>query len=569
MNTKSMINNVVSKSTLREVQANTLHYISQALANSFGPKGSNSCIQKKGALNQYTKDGHTILSNMTFNGAIEQSIKDDLESITRHIVKTVGDGTTSAVILSEMIFKEIAKLEDNYLPIELLHDLETICNEVSDNILKYAVEPTPENLYNIAMISTNGNKFLSSLIKGIYKEMGLDVFIDVSASTGTDTFVKYYDGMTINTGYSDSIYVNNPKKNTCTIDHPDIYYFEHPIDTKEMSVLFDAIIVNNIIRPMSEKKIDSVVPTVIITPKLSQDICGTMNTIVSSQTQLPPANRIPLLIISDFHQINEVSDLALLCGAKPIRKYIDAKIYEKDVLAGTAPNPDNIHTFCGKCDQVVADSGNTKFIRPKDMYDKDDNKSTVYNNLLEFLKVELDKAEKEGDNIRNIGTLKRRIHSLESNMAEIFVGGITMADRDSKRDLLEDAVLNCRSAAINGVGYAANYEALLSTCQIAESYETAIDECIYKKLSNILYESYRSLVQLLYNKNNIDVNIDELINECRPINIKTREYDDNVMSSIESDIVILNTVCKIVGIMATCNQFILPDHMYNIYENMD
>lgn len=574
---KSMVNNVVSKETLRKVQKDTLEYISNVLLNSFGPKGSNSCIQKKGALNQYTKDGHTILSNITFNGAIEQSIKEDLESITRHIVKTVGDGTTSAVILSKIIFNDIIELEKEHLPSEILKTLDDVCRSISNQIKMKKSEVTDEDIYNISMISTNGDKYLSNLIKDIYTEMGMSVFIDVSASTGTETFVKYYDGMTINTGFSDSIYVNNPKDNTCTIDYPEVYYFEHPIDTREMSGLFDAIIVQNIIKPMADKKMDKVIPTVIIAPRLSQDLCGTMNTIVASQTQLPPANRIPLLIISDFHQINEVSDLAQLCGAKPIRKYIDAEIYKKDVAAGTAPTTENLKIFCGMCDQVVADAGKTKFIRPENMYDNDGNKSTVYNNLLEFLKVELKKAEDEGADLREIGTLKRRIHSLESNMVEIFVGGITAADRDSKRDLLEDAVLNCRSATNNGIGFGANCEALfaidhMKTALDAIKFEKHYlfkDDPIYRVIFNFIHSAYYQLVETLYKNNNIDINMDELLNRKTPINIVTGEYDNKVLSSLESDIVILNTVCKIVGIMATCNQFVLPDHMYNVYENLN
>ena len=71
--------------------------LAKILANSFGPHGSNTCIKKLNALNQYTKDGHTILESVQYNGIIEQSIKDDIATITLNIAKTVGDGTTSAV----------------------------------------------------------------------------------------------------------------------------------------------------------------------------------------------------------------------------------------------------------------------------------------------------------------------------------------------------------------------------------------------------------------------------------------------------------------------------------------
>ena len=102
-----VINNVVNEETLRQVQSKTLKELADILKKSFGPNGSNACIKKENALSRYTKDGHTIISSLAYNGMIEHSIKEDIESITRHIVKTVGDGTTSAVILSSLIFDSL------------------------------------------------------------------------------------------------------------------------------------------------------------------------------------------------------------------------------------------------------------------------------------------------------------------------------------------------------------------------------------------------------------------------------------------------------------------------------
>ena len=99
MNKTTIMNNVVPKETLRPIQQNVLNILSDHLKQSFGPMGSNSVIKKENALNVYTKDGHTILKNIYFHGIIEQSIKDDIESITRHIVTTVGDGTTSGTAI--------------------------------------------------------------------------------------------------------------------------------------------------------------------------------------------------------------------------------------------------------------------------------------------------------------------------------------------------------------------------------------------------------------------------------------------------------------------------------------
>lgn len=150
-------------------------------------------------------------------------------------------------------------------------------------------------------------------------------------------------------------------------------------------------------------------------------------------------------------------------------------------------------------------------------------------------------------------------------MVEIFIGGITVADRDAERDLLEDAVLNCRSASLNGAGNAANYEGLISSKIIFEKYN---DDSIEKAIAEIIYSSYREISEILYDTvPEVDSKaiIDESIEKGSPFNIVTKKYDGNVLTSIDTDICTLNTISKIITIMATANQFILPTLNINKY----
>ena len=139
-----IFSNVVKKDELRQVQLETLETIKEALTCSFGPMGSNTAIKKDNMLNKYSKDGHTILSNLMFKGTIEQSVKDDLEDLTRHIVKTVGDGTTSAIILSAIIFKGLHELKTDASPYEIIRTFKDCVEEIVEEIRSNAKEATPE-----------------------------------------------------------------------------------------------------------------------------------------------------------------------------------------------------------------------------------------------------------------------------------------------------------------------------------------------------------------------------------------------------------------------------------------
>lgn len=581
-----IINNVVPKSEMNAIQLKILAELSSILSHSFGPLGSNTCIKRENALNEYTKDGHTILSAVQYNGVMEQSIKDDIESITRHIVKTVGDGTTSAVILSEIIFRQIlAKMDvdKNVAPFQYIRTLQAAVDTLCDAIKDMGKPATPEDMYHITMISTNGNKYIADLILRIYQEYGMNVFIDVSASNGTEFVTKAYDGMTFDTGFYDTNYVTDPTKNVCEVPQPEIYLFEHPVDTAEMAVLLDGIIKRNIAEPYMDINTNpqskaKILPTVIICPKISQDLSAYLSSINEMQSKLPAGNKLPFCLISNVTQGDQIMDIIDLCGGKPIRKYIDADLYKHDVEKGLAPTPDTVWQWAGSCEKAVISSSSSTFINPADKFNPDGSLSNKYNVLLNSLKSELKRAEDEGDDIRFQGNLKRRINSLESNMVDLMVGGITMADRDSLRALVEDAVKNCRSAAKEGVGFGANVNGLLASeatyrkCmeQLANTQEevSGSDNLMISMIS-IINQAYieleRKLLSTLYGEGMVEQKIKQIFKSNLPINLNTGEPDENVKSSIMSDIIILQTVSKIVSIMVTCNQFMTPSAMHNVY----
>lgn len=571
--TKHLVtNNIVSKDIMRGVQSNTLRQLSEILQHSFGPNGSNACIKKEGAYSRYTKDGHTIIGAIQYNGVIEQSIKDDIESITRHIVKTVGDGTTSAVILASIIFDEIVKFEKDHPkmpPVKIISTMQRAIDGIVAEIEKSATPITMQDVYDIAMISTNGNKMIADVLVDIYKEFGFGVYIDVTPApeTSEDIVTKSYNGMTINSGYCDSCYVTNKQNNTAEVDHPQVYFFEHPIDTPELGVYLDSIISNNIIAPVNAGNYKSIVPTVIFAPMISQDCSSTMDSLVANMASMPTSNKLPICIITKYTDVEELHDLATMCGAKLIRKYIDPKTYQADVKAGKAPTPETIFKWAGTCDKVVAHSDKTVFVRPSKMYDENGDYSTIYQNLLNFLEVEVDRATKDGENIHDTAKLKRRLHSLKANMVEMFVGGITQADRDSLRDLVEDAVLNIRSASSYGVGFGANMSAACAIDRVITApgdKDAQVDE-----FQKIISMAYRNLCCKLFgcNPDTYSHMVDICKSDGLVFNIAEDKFENNVKSSIKSDVTILETVGKIISIMATCNQFLVPSASHNIYED--
>ena len=567
-----IISNIVKKEVLREVQLQTLETLADAVSNSFGPEGSHTIIAKSDIVHEFTKDGHTIIEDIDMVGIIETTIKHNIADLTRNTVKTVGDGTTSAVIMANEVFKKLCQNEKTLdaTPYQIMTKFQEVVDDISKEILSKGKDVLPDDIYRIAHVSTNGNHQVSSDLKSIYEEHGNDVFIDVSISNNENTYLKTYDGVTLETGFSDPAYVNS-KNNICSIRNPKIYMFNDPVDTPDLITLFDKIIVTNIILPLQTGIPCD--PTVILVPKISRDASAYMEKMITSLAQYRKeelSSKPPLLIITNIYNMEQYDDVTKMCGCKPIRRYINPDIQNLDIQRGLAPTIDNVHEFYGTADLVEADSSKTKFINPDDMIDKETGEySSTFNALVEFLENEIKVAIENKETSTTIGKLKRRLQTLKANLVEYMVGGISLIDRDNLRALVEDAVLNCRSAAKNGYGYASNVEGLLASFNIHKNCNQ--DDKLYATLSVIIKDAYIEVLEILYRVSHIgDNKIKEIISdiileEKRPYNIKTKEFDDNIIGSINTDIMILSAISKIILLMFTANQYLTPKSAFNQY----
>lgn len=575
--------NVLSKSALRKVQRKTLATIAEYLMNSSGPQGSNTMITKDNAFTQYTKDGHTILASIKFLDTIENSIVDESHELTGHVVNQVGDGTTSVMELSHLIFEQLIEdeRENVHMPYELIEDFKYVANLVEEKILENAKIATVDDLYDIAMISTNGNKSVSNDIYNIYKSNGTGVFINVGFSNTPETIVKIYDGLTLNTGYMDGAFINGAN-NKVSIRNPKIYAFKDPVATPELIAFFDKIVYENILKPYTELstgKKATIVPTVIFCPMISRDLSTTMDKIINLLFQFDQAKQTkskpPILIITDLIQEMQYLDIMRLCNCKMITNYINPDRQRKDIDDGNAPDIETVIDWCGTADVIESTKDNTTIINPYNMFNRDENGKVIideygamqhtdfYDSQVQTLQQELDSLISENAKLNKIADARRRLNTLKANMVDYLIGGITTTDRDSVKHLAEDAVSNCRSAANNGFGYGANFEAIIALSKL-----TVPSDKVY--IHNIMINAYRDLLVDLYrtrmSKKDAENEYLNSLSKMMPINLRTLEYDNKVLSSIKSDVVILDCIAKIITVMFTSNQAIVSNPIMNVYD---
>lgn len=579
---KPLFSNIVDKKNLQEVQLKTLDEISKTLANTAGPYGSNTIIlgdPGKGKPDSYTKDGHKTLSHIDFFDPLEKSIQTQLIEVTEHIVKTVGDGTTSTVMMCASMFSSIYSflLRNKGVPtFKIIQMIDEVIEDIQERIKSHGREVELSDIYDICMISTNGNKDVSTELAYIYNTYGKNVYINVTTSNNANNIVKAYDGLTLERGYASPAYIND-EDGTCTIRNPRLYTFTDPIDTPEMISYMEKIIYNNVIIPFTQHDVDNYIPTVIMAPSVSRDATAVLAELEKLLYGCTNFTKPPMLFITGLNkEIDQYNDIVTLCGDKSIKKYINPDIQEKDIKEGKAPNIDSITEWYGTCDEIICDNMKTKFINPKDMFsdevDEDGNRKygKVYEGLLNFVEQELEYSIKNSEGVGTIGNLRRRLNCLKSNLVDYMIGGISSIDRDALKDLVEDAVLNCRSAVRNGVGYGSNFEGFRACHELMEEEENK--NGLRYNVLNMINSSYHDVLVNLY-KLNYDGDPEDLIEENlkmnKPINLRTLSWDkEQVLCSVDSDIVILDAIKKVIVPMVTANQALLLTPQHNKYLNV-
>lgn len=573
------LSNLVKNDALKRVQLQTLEQINSVISKTAGPFGSYTMIMHQDQLTEYSKDGHKVLRNLRFFKPLEAAVHDELLGITEHVIKKVGDGTTTAVQLSYYIYKQLCEKTDLWqargiTPYQIISEFQAAVKELSDYIKKNAKELDLDDIRQICLISTNGNEMVADDIANIYKTFGKDVFIQLGTSNTESSVLKTYDGIVLNKGFSSPSFINTAD-NTVEIYNPRIYYFCDPVDTPEMIQLFMNIFTKNIYEPYQSRS-GNYVPTVIIMPSISQDVASSLNDIEQVFFAFDQANRRenkpPFCIITGINdRVDNIGDITTLCGCPIIKKYINPDVREEDIAKGAAPNKDNVTEFYGTCDVITIDMDKAKMVNPKNMFDPEEpvNEdgsrpfSATYNSIISFLEKQIEMESKAKNNIQTLTVLKKRLHSLTANFVEYLVGGVSAADRDNVKDLVEDAVLNCRSAANSGVGYGAGFEGLMASDQMYR-------EGLRGEINTIIYNAYYEIMKNLYMTAMSAEEAEELIAETKGVgkvyNIREKTFDGNqVYTSIETDIVILEAISRIITIMYTANQALLVDPMQNAY----
>lgn len=544
--------NILSEDEVKEVMSETLKFLSSTLSKSLGPYGSTTIIQDRFLNHQISKDGYSILKKIYIEEEEARTILDLVMKISRTLVRRVGDGSTSSIIIAESLYREIENIKITYnIPSkDLLDILNLIAEIVAEKITNTTtlVDDELSQLKYIASVSTNNDDNLGELIRDLFKQVGKYGFVNIETSKTSKTYFDNTRGFEVNRGYINKLMINHKDGKTVELDNTFVFMCDGILDDEDLPMVADLI--GTVTGSLGK-------PIVLIAKGYS----GSFETFM--HMNLLNNKELPLLAIDISTQTKKsytrFEDLAINLGCRP---YLKGNL---ERIEGVFPI-DRL----GLCDRVTSNEQVTRFIGGNG--DQEEISNRVYQIEQDIL--EKTRTESMIDMDEDLFQLRKRLACLQNNMATLYVGGVTENEKETSKFLIEDAVFACKSALEHGYTIGGN----LIIPIILKEHKTEIlnkllhvhgdDEGNISLMSDILDSLYRafehSFTTVLMNAFNDREKVSNIVTECvdnkQIFNLKTMKIENInetcIINSIETDIEILKSAISIIGLLSTSNQFV-------------
>ena len=398
----------------RESLMKGVNTLADAVKVTLGAKGRNVIIDQGNQNPLITKDGVTVAESIFLEDPIENMGAQMIKRVASKVVKEVGDGTTSSIVLTQAIAKEGLRLvaNDGYSPTEIKIGIDKAVSEVIKNLKESSI-PVGENLdmiEHVATISANNDKEIGKLIADAIKEVSKEGVVTVETSQGTDTYVEVVEGVKIDKGYLSPYFINNNEKMTVDLDNP--YILIHDKTVSNIQTLIPAL------EPVVQESGSLLI--------IAEDVDGdALSTLVVNKVKggvKVAAVRAPSF--GDM-RMDELEDIAAITGGTVIT--------EDKGLTLDKVTIDQL----GRADKITIDSDSTIIIGGRGSKESiDERVSTLRSNL----KV------KEDDIY-----IKKRLAKLAGGVAVLYVGAASEIEMKEKKDRVDDALEATRAAIEEGI----------------------------------------------------------------------------------------------------------------------
>jgi len=406
---------IVYSENSRQAILRGVNQLADAVKVTLGPRGRNVVLEKKFGGPTITKDGVTV--------AKEVELKDPLENMGAQMVRevasktsdTAGDGTTTATILAQSIFREGVKaVAAGANPMALKRGIEKSVELVVNEVKKLSKDVKDnETIAQVGTISANGDSDIGNTIAEAMKKVGKDGVITVEESRTMTTELQTVDGMQFDRGYLSPYFISDPDRMECVLEDPYILIHE-----KKISNMKDLL-------PLLEQIARSGKPLLVIAEEVEGEALATL--VVNKLRGTLNASAVKAPGFGDRRKAM-LEDIGVLTGGKALMEETGIK------LEGVRLED------LGRAKRVTVDKDNTTII------DGAGNQKSIEGRIKQ-LRAQIDETTSDYDREK----LQERLAKLAGGVAVIKVGAATETEMKEKKARVEDALHATRAAVEEGI----------------------------------------------------------------------------------------------------------------------
>jgi len=390
--------------------------LAEAVKITLGPKGRNVVIDKKFGNPTVTKDGVTVAKEIELEDPIENMGAQMVKEVATKTSDLAGDGTTTATVLAQAIFREgLKSVTAGSNPMSLKRGIDRAVEVVVEELKKISV-PTAgrKEIAQVGSISANNDKEIGDLIAQAMEKVGKDGVITVEEAKGLETTLETVEGMQFDRGYLSPYFITDPEKMEAALE--DAYILIHD---KKISSMKDLL-------PVLEKVAQAGRPLLIVAEDVEGEALATL--VVNKLRGTLKVCAVKAPGFGDRRK-EMLIDISVLTGAPQVISEEMGLKLENATL-----------NDLGQAKRIVIDKDNTTIVGGK-------GKADAIQGRIKEIKAAIEKSTSDYDKEK----LQERLAKLAGGVAVINVGAATETEMKEKKARVEDALHATRAAVEEGI----------------------------------------------------------------------------------------------------------------------
>jgi chaperonin GroEL len=388
--------------------------LAEAVKVTLGPKGRNVIIEKKFGSPTITKDGVTVAKEIELEDKLENTGAQMVREVASKTSDVAGDGTTTATVLAQAIFREGVKtVAAGANPMALKRGIEKAVERVVEEIRNLSKPIKGEAIAQVGTISANGDATIGKLIAEAMDKVGKDGVITVEESKTLETTLDVVEGMQFDRGYLSPYFVTDPERMECVID--DVFVLIHE---KKISSMKDLL-------PLLEQVARHGKPLLVIAEDVEGEALATL--VVNKLRGTLQVCAVKAPGFGDRRKAM-LQDIAVLSGGKAITEDLGIKL-------------ENIKMEdLGRAKKIVVDKDNTTIVEGA-------GKKNDIEGRVRQIRAQIEETTSDYDREK----LQERLAKLVGGVAVIKVGAATETELKEKKARVEDAMHATKAAVEEGI----------------------------------------------------------------------------------------------------------------------